>query len=73
MAKRKAPKEKSRGEPAGFRQPVRRDARIDLRVTPAELAEMKAAAERLGLTVSEYLRQCHRVARQLVDKQGKGT
>ena len=72
MAKRESPDKKPRGGPAGFRKPVRRDARIDLRVTPAELDEMKAAADGLGLTLSEYLRQCHEIAKPLLDNQGKG-
>jgi len=56
-------------EALGFTRPVRRDARIDLRVTPEELEEIKETADGLGLTISEYLRQCHKRA---VEALGKG-
>ena len=58
-------------ELAGFTLPVRREARIDLRVTPEELEEMKATADRLGLKLSEYLRQCHKMAVEWLRKGGK--
>ncbi|MBM4041888.1 MAG: hypothetical protein FJ290_25600 [Planctomycetes bacterium] len=55
-------------ELAGFSPPVRREARIDLRVTPEELEEIKATAEKVGLGVSEYLRQCHKRAVEALRK-----
>ncbi len=69
MAKRKQA-EAGRGLPelAGFTRPVRRQARIDFRVTPEELEEIKTAAESVGLGISEYLRQCHKRAVEALRK-----
>ena len=43
---------------------------IQLRVTPAERDEMHATAQRLGLGVSEYLRQLHRQAVESLERKG---
>lgn len=42
--------------------PGRRSAAILFRVSPSEQREMAEMAERLGVTVSDYLRQLHRQA-----------
>jgi uncharacterized protein (DUF1778 family) len=39
-------------------------ARIDLRVTEGERDEMRATADKLGLSLSEYILQLHRHARK---------
>jgi len=39
-----------------------KDARLEIRITKAELTEIKATADKLGLTVTEYLLQLHRHA-----------
>ena len=72
MAKRAKGKREPPAEAFGFTKPERREARIDLRVTPEELGEMKATAKSLGLTMSEYIRQCHRIAIEALRKGGGG-
>ena len=70
MAKRGEGAKRDLAQVAGFTRPVRREARIDLRVTPEDLEEMKQVAESLGLTMSEYLRQCHKRAVEALRKGG---
>ena len=69
MGERGKGERREAAEAFGFAPPVRRNARIDLRVTPEELAEIQETADSLGLTISEYLRQCHKRA---VEAIGKG-
>jgi predicted DNA binding CopG/RHH family protein len=70
MAKRGVKERREAAEALGFTPPVRREARIDLRVTPEELDEIKEVADSLGLTLSEYLRQCHKRAVEALRKGG---
>ncbi len=46
-------------EPERLDSLVRKSARVDIRVTPTEKAEMQATAEALGLSLSEYLSALH--------------
>lgn len=47
-------------------QHVRKSATVNMRLTPADKAEMERASKSLGLTLTEYLTRCHEaVARHL--------
>ncbi len=66
-AKRKVPsadlrKALSDVEGLGRNRPVQKDTAIIFRVSAAEKAEIREVAEQLGLSVSAYLLDLHRIA-----------
>ncbi len=48
--------------PAGYEQTLRKSDRINFAVTPTEKNEIRSAATRYGLTVTEYFLRLHRLA-----------
>lgn len=51
-------------EGLGRNRPVQKDTAIIFRVSAAEKEEIRDVAERLGLSVSGYLLDLHRIARE---------
>lgn len=47
--------------------PYKPDDKITFRITSAEKVEMKAAADKLGLSVTEYILRLHRSAKSVLD------
>ena len=47
--------------------PYKPDDKITFRVTSAEKLEMKAAAEKLGLSVTDYLLRLHRATKTVLE------
>ena len=45
--------------PARLQSALRKTATLNLRVTPAEKADLEAVAKDLGLSVTEYIERCH--------------
>lgn len=67
MARRRRPRRDLEADMAGvspgdYEQILRKSDRINFTVTPTEKAEIKKAATRYGLTVTEYLLRLHRLA-----------
>ncbi len=48
--------------------PYKPDDKITFRVTSAEKVEMKEAAEKLGLSVTDYLLRLHRSAKNVLEE-----
>ena len=46
---------------------LRKSETVQIRVTPAEKDEMKRAASRYGLTVTEYLSRLHALAQGILE------
>ncbi len=57
--------------PAGYEQALRKSDRVNFAVTPQEKAEIKRAATRYGLTVTEYLLRLHRLAEGRAARAGQ--
>ncbi len=47
--------------------PYKPDDKITFRITSAEKVDMKAVAEQLGLSVTDYILRLHRAAKILVE------
>ena len=47
--------------------PYKPDDKITFRVTSAEKLQMKEAAEKLGLSVTDYLLRLHRAAKHVLE------
>lgn len=56
--------------PADYVQALRKSDRINFTVTPSEKARIKKAANRYGLTVTEYLTRLHELAENAYRKYG---
>lgn len=54
------------------RAPYHPDSRITFRISKGERDDIRAAAEELGLNVTDYLLRLHRAAKRLVDAEKGG-